>query len=266
MRVNRLLSVLAGGTALTFVLAACGGGNSGAPGGAAGQVSAEQALSKISDQLDEMKSWKFTMDMSGPVAMSGTGAYRVSPLAMEMSFAKFDVGGQPVAGDIKMRMIDGVVYMSMDTIAEQLGAEWIKIDTAGTDQFKAISETFSQQDPRVQLRLFTSAAGGEIVGTETIDGVQTTHYSATLNAEELGEVSGLSESEVTAIKKSFSNAGIDKMTYNVWVDESFQPLQFKVGMPSATGDYLMTMRLTDVNSSVKISAPPSGDVVELPTS
>ena len=228
-------------------------------------MSAEQALSKIADQLDGMDSWKFTIDMTGPVAMSGTGAYQVSPLAMEMNFDKFDVGGQTLGDGIKMRMIDDVIYMNLGQLTQSLGGEWVKIDTSKSGQFGELGEAFSQQDPRVQMRLFASAADARVVGTETIDGVDTTHYAATLDPNDIGEVAGLSASELSGVKKAFDQAGVDSLKYDVWVDSDFRPRQIKVNVPSSAGELDMTMRITDINSPVEISAPPASDVVEMPT-
>jgi hypothetical protein len=261
VRIKSLVSAAAGTAALALVVAACGNESGG---GAAEPVSAEQALSKIADQLDGMDSWKFTIDMSGPVTMSGTGAYQVSPLAMEMNFDKFDVGGQSLGDGIKMRMIDDVIYMSLGELTQSLGGEWIKIDTSESGQFGDLSEALSQQDPRVQMRLFANSANGRVVGTETIDGVETTHYAATLDVKDVGAVAGLSASELTAITEAFGKAGVDSVNYDVWVDSDFRPRQIKVNVPSSAGELDMTMHITDINSPVEISAPPASEIVELP--
>lgn len=263
MRIKPLVSAVAGTAALALVLSACGNESGGTAPDAAEPVSAEQALSKIADQLDGMDSWKFTLDMTGPVTISGTGAYQVSPLAMEMNFDTFEAGGQSLSDGVKMRMIDDTIYMSLGELTQSLGGEWIKIDTSSS-QFGDLSEAFSQQDPRVQMRLFASSGNGRVVGTETIDGVETTHYAATLDVNDVGEVAGLSASELTAVTKAFGEAGVDSLNYDVWVDSDFRPRQVKVNVPSSAGELDMTMRITDINSPVEISAPPASEIVELP--
>jgi hypothetical protein len=266
VRIKTLVSAVAGTAALALVLSACGNESGGAAPGGAEPVSAEQALSKIADQLDGMDSWKFTIDMTGPVTMSGTGAYQVSPLAMEMNLDKFDVGGQTLGDGVKVRMIDDVIYLNLGDLSQSLGGEWIKIDTSESGQFGELGEAFSQQDPRVQMRLFASSTNGRVVGTETIDGVETTHYAATLDVNDVGEVAGLSASERSALKEAFVKAGVDSLNYDVWVDSDFRPRQIKVNVPSSAGELDMTMRITDINSPVEISAPPASEVVELPAS
>jgi outer membrane lipoprotein-sorting protein len=266
VRIKSMVSAVAGTAALALVVSACGNESGGAAPGAVEPVSAEQALSKIADQLDGMDSWKFTLDMTGPVTMSGTGEYQVSPLAMEMNFDKFDVGGQTFGDGIKMRMVDDVVYLSLGQLTQSLGGEWVKFDTSESGQFGELSKTFSQQDPRVQMRLFASSTNGRVVGTETIDGVETTHYAATLDVNEVAEVAGLSASELAAAKEAFGRAGVDSLSYDVWVDGDFRPRQLKVNLPSSTGELDMTMHITDINTPVDISAPPASEVVEAPTS
>lgn len=263
MRIRTLASAVAGTAALALVLSGCG--NESGSAGSAEPVSAEQALSKLAGQLDGMDSFKFTIDMTGPVTMSGTGAYQVSPLAMEMNLDTFEAGGQSIADGVKMRMLDDVMYMSLGELTQSLGGEWIKIDTSESGQFGELSDAFSQQDPRVQMRLLASAADAQVVGTETIDGVETTHYAATLDVNDLAEVAGLSSDELKALKDGFTKAGVDAVDYDVWVDSDFRPRQIKVNVPSSAGELELTMGITDINSPVKISAPPASDVVELPS-
>lgn len=212
-----------------------------------------------------MESWKFTIEATGAVTMHGSGAYQTSPLAMEMNLDGLTAGGQTIPGEIRMRLVDGAVYMSMGAFTQTLGAEWIKISGGGSSPFADLTDSFSQQDPRVQMRLFVSADEATEVGSETLDGVRTTHYTATLDADGLGEISGLTAAEVDAVKESFTAAGISSMTYDVWVDESFRPRQVKINMPSTLGALDMTMKITDINGEVKIEAPPAEDVAELPT-
>ncbi|HKE51660.1 MAG TPA: hypothetical protein VKE25_09125 [Actinomycetes bacterium] len=263
MRIKTVVSAVAGTAALALLLSGCGNESGGV--GAAEPVSAEQALSKLADQLDSMDTWKFTFETTGPVTVSGAGAYQVSPMAMEMNFDKFEAAGQSLGEGVKMRMFDNIVYMSLGELTQSLGGEWIKIDASKSGQFGDLSEAFSQQDPRVQMRLFASSADARLVGTETIDGVETTHYAATLDINDLGEVAGLSASELKAAKKAMAKAGVDSIKYDVWVDGDFRPRQLKVNVPSSAGDLDMTMRITDINSPVEIKAPPESEVVEMPT-
>ena len=66
MRILRSLrpAAIAGAAALALVLTACGGGddNGNASGGTT-TLTAQEAMAKVGQQLDDMKSWSFTVDM-----------------------------------------------------------------------------------------------------------------------------------------------------------------------------------------------------------
>lgn len=266
MHINHLSRATAAAATVALILTGCGGaggGGEGAGGIAPQAVSAEQALRELGEQLDSMKSWRFTVESSGVVNVKGQGAYQVSPLAMEISLDKAEFSGQSAKGGMRMRVVDSTIYLSVGDVAA-LGGRWIKMPAGESGQFGDLLNDLGRQDPRIHIRLFASATGVTKVGTETIDGTVLTHYTVTLDPRTVGTVAGLSAQELQTAKDSFAAAGTDSVEYDVWVDGSFRPRQIKAAMPGSGGGITMTMRITDINSSVKINAPASKDIVELP--
>ena len=118
MRILRSLrpAAIAGAAALALVLTACGGGddNGNASGGTT-TLTAQEAMAKVGQQLDDMKSWSFTVDMksSGDTAlnMKGTGQYQREPaLAMQLKLDTLEAAGQSLSG-AEVLLVDKTVYL-----------------------------------------------------------------------------------------------------------------------------------------------------------
>ena len=263
---------VAGVVALALLATACSGDddNGGNAASGAPTISAQEAMARVGQQLDGMKSWSFTIDMessgSAAVNLKGAGEYQREPsLAMHVKFDNLEGAGQSYSG-AELLLVDNQAYLHLGELTSVLGGKfWVTLagDALGLGD---LLDQFAQIDPSTQMKAFIGSSNVTSAGTEEIDGVETTKYTAQLDAADVSTLSGLDPSEREALKKSYDELGIEKINYTVWVDDNYQPRKLVAVTPSAAGDVTVTMNIADINKPVDLSAPPADQVADLPGS
>jgi hypothetical protein len=286
--------------ALAAALAACGG-SGGASVTAGEQISFEQ-LSQAATTSAEATSarFSFALQISSPeldqeLGFSGEGAFDAaserSSFSADMSSFMALLGGLfagiagddgPDLGDPSLWRIETVrdgstTYVKFPAIADELpdGASWVRaedgqvIEAAG---FKMSEfEQFTQADPKQFLETLEELSGEiEVVGAETLRGVRTTHYRATVDAESVAksasEESGRDLGGLT--DQLVGQSGISQVPIDIWIDgdgvvrkllldvEATQPGD------SAPSRATVSFELWDVGKPVDIELPPAAEVVD----
>jgi hypothetical protein len=263
-------------TAVAAVVAGCSGGGSGtaAGGGTGGSANGSlngSAISLVADAMDKANS-AGTVKITGSMAVGGTsmtlsGDVQYSP-SVKMSMS-MQGGGQ----DISEIFLGNTIYMKDAALAAELdGKQWaeIDLDKAGGSlgALSSLANTGRNENPATQLSALVASKAVTKVGTETVQGQQTTHYSGTLNASQFlqnGAVtSQLSAAQVAELKSQLQSAGVTSETIDVWVGSNSLPVQEKVVVhSSSTGLMEMTMNLSDWGAPVDVSAPPANEVTDI---
>jgi hypothetical protein len=170
---------------------------------------------------------------------------------------------------------NAVVYMSLPFLAKVLpGAKrWVKLDlnaagaAAGIDisQFTQLSS-----DPARMLDWLRAASGNvTTVGTETVDGVETTHYRATID---LGKYPNLvppdqHEAMQKAIDSLLRSGSPRTFPVDAWVGSDGlirrQQMSLKQTVDGVSMEVDLTMNFRDFGSPVEISLPQEDDVSDL---
>ena len=220
-------------------------------------------MAKVSDQVNNLNSYKLTMDLQGgngtsSVSAKGDGQYQRNPLALSFNFSTFTAAGLNVPG-VKMVVANNNIYMSLGDLT---GGKWVKLDASS--QLGSIVNQVNQIDPNKQLRLLLSSKDTKLVGTETVDGSATTHYTSTVNVNDLASISGLDQSSVDQLRQAFQQSGVTSITYDLWIDNNFAPRQIKATTPSALGNITVTMHISDINKPVSVTAPSDSDLTTFP--
>jgi hypothetical protein len=273
---RRFAAVGAAGAVLTLSLTGClgdsGSGTSGGAGaGDAVKLTAAQALAKTSEKTGQVDSFKASVSMdssaAGDLKASGTMLYRVKPTpAFSLAFDKMNVGGQSMGG-LQEVFIDKTIYMKIPMLTQMSGGKpWMKISLAdlgrktGMD-FDQLLQQAQQMDPIQTTKLMTASKDARELGKETIDGVETTHFTGTYNVSEA--LAKLAPEQRDAAQKAVKDSGMDKMLFNVWVDG--QQLPRKMTLKTAPGAKVplnFSMVYRDFGQPVTISAPPAAEVTD----
>ncbi|MBC6461381.1 LppX_LprAFG lipoprotein [Actinomadura sp. HBU206391] len=273
--IRRFVAGTAVSAALALSLTGCLGEDSGGKAdlGNTVNLSAAQALLKTSQKAGEITSFKADVSVESGgtgaenVKASGTAQYRLKPtLGFTMTFNQMNVGGESMAG-MEQVLVDKTLYMKLPMLGEVgSGKPWVKIplDTIGKasglnmDQMLQQSQ---QMDPVQSTKQLTASKDVREVGKETIDGVQTTHFTGTYSVADA--TAKLEPAQQEAAKKAAQVTGLDKMAFDLWVDG--QQLPRKMALKSAPGaktPMSVTVVYRDYGQPVTISAPPASEVGE----
>lgn len=241
---------------------------SGSPSAAAGK-SAVQAdpialLQGTKKSAEEITSLRYTMSGKTPDgAVSGDVALRLKPavaMAMKMS------SPEDPAQQVDIRLVDGAMYLGsegkflkfdMKTLDPKTGA---KLDSLGKGSQNA-------ENPGDKANDLLQSKDVKLVGEETIDGEKTKHLSGTVTLDQL-RTSAASEDQATKDRRSKSlktweDQGITTLTVDIWIDESNHTKQVRSQGQGTKGATDVTIKFTDLNKPVDITAPPADQVVDL---
>lgn len=276
----RKTAALLSAFALAFTLTSCGsddnaGGNSNS--GNTGNTDNTGLVAANMAELNQAVSEK-TEDTSVHMTLSGNMAGLEVSGEGDMRFAADDLAmSMEVStpqGDMTMVLVDRAIYIKMPAGQElEAGKPWLKIDSEGSDPISKLMKTLFDQmaknaDPRAALEQFSEA--GEITATEEnveVNGVNTTHYTITVNAAKLVEAQ-TDETLKQAMEQMVESGAMKDFPVELWVDEEGLPARFKLAMPTqdpttgapATAD--MTVDYTDWGKEVTVEAPPADETMD----
>ncbi|WP_131735753.1 hypothetical protein [Actinomadura roseirufa] len=275
---NRRVLVAAGGTAVgaALLLSGCGGDGSGTGSTNNMKLTANEALLKSSQKTGEADSFKADLTVTGTGATGGrvhaNGQFRLRPaLKFSARLDEFSPGGQGVPG-LKGQAIftDNVLYAKVPQLAQFVsgGKPWVKVDvgqvskTTGLDVQDLVNQV-QKVDPAEQTKMFTGSKDARQVGTETIDGVQTTHYTGTVTTEEaLNRLDPPSRDRVRRWLPKEGTGG--KIAFDLWTDGKNLPRKLVSKSTNAQGDDgSVTVLYSDYGKSFGVNPPPSDEVGEL---
>lgn len=251
------------------------GGNGGA--GNAVKLTAAQVLNKASEKTSNTDTVTATFSMqgsaggAGQVTANGSMQYRLRPdYAFRMSFDRMSVAGQSVGG-MEQRLIGDTMYMKMPDIPG-LGSgsgsskPWLKFSLRELGKklgvnLQQLMQQSQQMDPVQNIKLLTAAKDSRQVGTEIVDGTQTTHFTGTYSMAEALSKLGPKERKVFA--KLSKDSGMEKMAFDLWVDDQQLPRRMTMRTAgSAKESVSITMNFRDYGKPVTIVAPPPNEVAD----
>ncbi|MEV8530355.1 LppX_LprAFG lipoprotein [Streptomyces sp. NPDC051211] len=238
-----------------------GGGNGGT---GVTEVAPAAYLEKVKKKSEEFTSVRYTMSGSAAgQAVSGEVSMRLKPtVGMAMKMAHPQKPGESV----EIRLLDGVMYMGAES-------KWLKFDLKSADpnaakQLEALSSAGSSaENPGDRAGELQTAKDLKKVGEETIDGQKTTHLSGTVSIDEVKAAMATATPEAKARQekslKQLEAQGIKSLTVDMWIDGNDRTKQVRTRGEGTQGPLDMTMKFTDYNQPVEITAPPADQVVDL---
>jgi len=237
-----------------------GGGKAGGGGGKSGRGGdGGSALTKASfaSAVTKAQLVARTAHLSGDISSGGLsvrleGDVRVgedpADYAMDLTMSSTGLSD----GTIRMILVDEALYMNL---GEATRDKFAKLDFANPSNPMEANFTrlLNSADPSASVdAMAESLRSFDEVGTETIDGVQTTQYrlevdtAKLLTAQDLGD---MADAAAQTLPKT--------LRYHVWIDQDDLVRRMSFSMSSLMS---MTMDITDWGEPVEISAPPPGQV------
>ena len=217
---------------------------------------AHNADGKQSAQVD------FVVDLNGKhVQMSGTYAWGShAGLDVRMKTAELGMQALTSADTVEMRFVDGAYYYAVGprSSGPLKGKHWMKVDASAVFGDASALDSGMQQNPTVGLDALSASDDATRIGTETVDGKQTTHYSATVSKSDLSKNSKLfSEQQKGALAKYFG--GSDSVTTDVWVDGHDLPVR----LTEDFGSTKVTIDFQSFGGAHPIPVPPAADTADV---
>lgn len=278
--------------AMAAVLAACGGSSSSSSAQPPATTRSGSQIVLASVQTTAAaKSARETMTITtkgvGPVSFS-MAANGVVDFTTGNSEFKADLGGNMASflpGGLEMRVVDKVVYVKMPSSIGGLfggsgGEQWLSVDTTKAGGGSNAFANLGQSDPTQALGALGRVSDDvKEVGTATVRGVETKHYTATLDFAKAIDNAEVPKALRNKAKGLFgSAANLPPVPVDVYVDGDGHLRRmtldmdlgsFAAGATGATGVSLPTMSMTldlyDFGAPVNVQAPPADQIVKLPS-
>jgi LppX/LprAFG-like lipoprotein len=222
---------------LAFVLGACGSSS-------ASSDPVAKAVTKTTEDSAHVKFTATSVANGLRVAITGSGDYASSPKRAQVNVAFTS----PLSnGTIRELMQGSTIYMVSPLFKSSIpaGKAWVKIDLTKVGRGSGFDFTsFSAATPRQALELLQHAGKPTKVGTETIDGVETTHYRATIDPDKVPKDKRLGGTQVTY------------QPVDVWVDGSDHVRRLRLAYSAgAAGASDMTMTFSQYGKPLTIALP-----------
>lgn len=260
------LGVLAALLAGSVAVSGCGTSATLDPIARAAEVSSAQSGARVSLRMQLSSS-----ALPGGSSVNAQGYIDGHDRSGEMNMNLAGIPGVPAGGGtIEMIFAYPVIYMNMPMLAGKLpeGKTWMKLDLSKAAQAAGIDLSQLNQTDPTQFLDYLRASSGAVttVGTESLDGVTTTHYRAVLQLSRILE--HLPASEQSAAKAMLEKLGESGgIPADVWVDAQDRvrriELSLDVGAPStpdASGT--ITMDFTSYGPVPPIVPPPASEVFD----
>ncbi|WP_233525864.1 LppX_LprAFG lipoprotein [Actinomadura spongiicola] len=274
---NRRLMVAAGGTAVGAALLLSGCGGDGTTSTENMKLSADQALLKASEKTGQADTFKADLTVTGTGDHVGKvradGRFQLRPsLKFSAKLDEFSAGGQSVPGVQGQALFaDNVLYAKVPRLAQFVsgGKPWLKIDVNQMAQrtgfdVKGLIQQVQQVDPAEQTKMFTGSKDARRVGTETIDGVKTVHYTGTVTVQDaLNRLDPQAREKVRTWLPKDDRVN-SKISFDLWTDGENLPRKIVskgTGQQGQTGT--VTVLYSDYGKSFKVNPPPSDQVGQL---
>jgi hypothetical protein len=270
-RPNKVIATSAVGAAAVLLAAGCGGGGSHQ---AAQALSPRQAITLAANHARQVDSFESTLSvaMSGTVSgtLAGTMRIRNRPSRLaDADFSTFHVGGQRLPGGMQEIVTDRGIYLKMALLAQELHKPWVKISFSQLQQgsgvnLSQLTQQVQSNNPLVQTQMLAAATDVRAVGTQTVDGVSTTHYTGSYPLS--AGLAKLPASERAAAQKGLQTLGIKTARFNVWIDGQHQTRKIVVTQTGSVETIKVTMQVTSINQPVSVTLPPASQVATIPAS
>lgn len=157
------------------------------------------------------------------------------------------------AQQIESVVADGVIYLKADGMGVPAG-KWLKIDPAdpanADSPFAALAGV---ADPELALQAMGDLAALELVGPERVDGVETSHYRATMLTEKYTELLMLPDDAADLLPP--------KLPFDMWVDADNRPVKFTLSFDVAGQRTESEQTYYDYGADIDVDVPADRDTV-----
>ncbi|MDP9863074.1 MULTISPECIES: LppX_LprAFG lipoprotein [Streptosporangium] len=270
---RRLAPALALGAAALVAVTGCGAQDGTASLGKV-KLAAAEAVQQSAQRAGEVTSYSADLVLDatggdkGASKVQGSLLYQSKPdLATDIKLDTITFGGQNVPGGARAILSGDTVYVKSELINKFAGATkpWIKVSLAELDaqeqaEVKDVMAQVQQFDLAGTVKLLTASKDVKAVGTETVGGVETTHYSGTFPVAEAAQLVDPAERE--QLQEELSR--VKDVKFDLWSDAENLPRKVTLSGSEQGATFNLAASFRGFNEPVQIAAPPADQVGDLP--
>ncbi len=262
---------MAASGAVLILLTGCGSGSpKAAAPGAQQPLSAGKAIGLAARQARHVNSYALSLHTrsTGIVAAntSGTMQIRLKPRLLGEVRLNLSVGGQALPVD---EIITGhALYLKLAALGTMTGKPWFKVSDAGRlpgsgAMISQLLQGIENANPLAQTSMLTASADLRKIGTQVINGVQTTHYAGSYPiSRAFAKVPASLRSLTGPMLKSM---GIRTAHFDTWIDGQHQVRKITTTEAGSSTRITTTIVITAINQPVSIQLPPASQVATAPS-
>jgi hypothetical protein len=209
------------------------------------------------------------------VRIHGQGSFDDNGGELDMDMSQtFKSLSTPPAAEMTMKTVyliedgDPVMYMKFGGLPMPGGKSWVRVDLEKAG--KAMGVDFSQlmsganQNPTQSLDMLKGAGDFTRVGTDDLQGVETTHYHGTVD---LQKAAGSHNAAAAGIQSLIDLGAPSQYPVDVWIDAAGYIRQYQTVFNETSNGkattVAMTMDISDYGTAVNVSAPPADQVLDV---
>ena len=277
-RTESLILRVAAAGLLALLVGCARGGQDNRPTGLTPLAAVEAAESNMKSASAQTVQFRGTTSLAGlgDVQMNGVEQFGPSTaVEMKMSFASGQLASLS-SGPMEFILKDNVGYVNLGTLGSQqtAGKQWLKIDLSslgnfpgGAGSLSSLTKVNQNVDPADQLKLLLTSGDLKRVGTETVDGVKSTHYAGTVDtAKVVQQYAGgnLTTEDLNKLKDALAQSGVTSEHIDLWLSNAGLPVEVKLSATSTTvGKIASDLHFSDWGRPVSITPPPADQVVDI---
>ncbi|GHE31099.1 hypothetical protein GCM10017673_37400 [Streptosporangium violaceochromogenes] len=269
---RRLAPVVAVGAAALVAVSGCGAQGAASLGNV--KLAAADAVQQSAQKAGEVTSYSAdivldaTGGKKGDSKVRGSVLYQGKPsLATDVKLDTITFNGRNVPGGARVILTGNTVYAKSEAFNKVAGTTkpWVKVsldelDKGDQAEAQKLMGQAQQFDLAGTVKLLTASKDVKAVGTESVGGVETTHYSGTFPVDEAAQVIDPAERE--RLQGQLSH--LKNVKFDLWSDAQSLPRKVTLSGSEQGVTFNLAAALKGFNEPVQIVAPPADQVGVLP--
>ncbi|MEU8320351.1 DUF1396 domain-containing protein [Nonomuraea sp. NPDC048881] len=235
-------------------------------------LAASEVLAQAAQKTAEVTSYtvdavaNVTHPQEGNGKVQGRMLYQSKPqLAVDLTLDTVDMGGRNLPGGVRAVLQGDTVYVKVEALKQLVGATkpWIKValnEVGDQNQVNQYLSQIQQFDLANVTKLVTVSKDVKQVGTESVNGADTTHYTGTFPVDAaVGQLPADKQQQART-----NLAELKDVKFDIWVAGDGLPRKLTLNGSKEGATLDATLLFKGFNEPVKVEAPPADQVGELP--
>ena len=208
---------------------------------------------------------------SATVTANGVFDQESADITVDASNALAAANLPDAGGNIELRYLqengDPVVYANVPALSALIpgGKSWVRVDLQQAAQKLGVDlnglASTATQNPASVLALLQANGSVQTVGTETVSGVSTTHYRATIDLAKVASNFGSTGQE--ALNHALAHGAPSSIPVDVWIGADGLVHKLTLDQSVAGGGHVgVTLEISDYGTPVTVTAPAAGDTLD----